>query len=167
MTAKRSQSFFSSIRLFLRRIFSLFRHPVFIALSVFGNLVIFSSSILLFHFEKGINPQIHTLLDTLWWATSTVTTVGYGDVIPITPSGRILGLFTMIVGTALFWSYTALFAEALLSKEIFDLEYELKSIQKLLSGVKQSDIRNQVETKNLIEGLELEVRNLKKSLLDD
>lgn len=163
---KKSATFYSSISLFIRRIFSLFRHPVFIALSVFGNLVIFSSAILLFHFEKGINPQINTLLDTIWWATSTVTTVGYGDVIPITPNGRILGLFTMVIGTALFWSYTALFAEVILSKEIFDLEFELRSIQKLLSGVKQSDVRNQAQTKKLIESLEIEVRNLKESLRD-
>ena len=38
----------------------------------------------------------------------------------------------MIVGTALFWSYTALFAEALISEEILDVESELRSIERRL-----------------------------------
>lgn len=166
MPLRRVHSFSSSIKFFIKRMNSLIKHPVFISLSIFGNLVIFSSAVILLNFEKGINPQITSLIDTIWWATSTVTTVGYGDVIPITDKGRILGLFTMIIGTALFWSYTALFAEVLLSEEIDDLEYELKAIQNLLSSVKKSDVRNQSEIKKIIEKVENQVQTLKKTLQD-
>ena len=93
---KTSHHFNLTIKLFLKRILNLIQQPVFIMLTIFGNLVIITSAVILYHLELNINPQITSLLDTLWWATSTVTTVGYGDVIPITPPGRIIGIFTMI-----------------------------------------------------------------------
>ncbi len=156
--------FSASIRLFVRRILGLFREPVFIALTIFGNLVIALSSISLYHLEHGVNPHIQTFLDALWWSVSTVTTVGYGDITPITQVGRVLGIITMIVGSALFWSFTALFAEALLSHDIFDLEIELRALGRNLSRIQKSDIQNQSETKQLIESLEAQVQSLKQKL---
>lgn len=102
---------------FTSRIWKLIQQPVFLVLTVIGNSLIIISSILLYHFEHGINPKIDSVLDTIWWAVATVTTVGYGDISPITPIGKIIGIFMMIIGTALFWSYTALFAGAIMSEE--------------------------------------------------
>ena len=42
--------------------------------------------------------QIQGVSDALWWALSTVTTVGYGDVVPSTPLGRIIGMLLMVAG---------------------------------------------------------------------
>jgi len=49
-----------------------------------------------------------SLGDTLWWAAQTVTTVGYGDVVPETTGGRLIGLFIMIVGVSSVSLITAL-----------------------------------------------------------
>jgi voltage-gated potassium channel len=49
-----------------------------------------------------------SLGDTLWWAAQTVTTVGYGDVVPETAGGRLIGLFVMVVGVAAVSLITAL-----------------------------------------------------------
>jgi len=98
------------------------RQPVFIVLTIVGNSLIIISSALLYKFEHGINPRIQTWLDTIWWAVATVTTVGYGDVSPITTKGKIVGIFMMIVGTALFWSYTAMFAGAIMQSETEELK---------------------------------------------
>jgi voltage-gated potassium channel len=46
--------------------------------------------------------------DALWWAAQTVTTVGYGDVVPETTGGRLIGLFVMIVGVSSVSLITAL-----------------------------------------------------------
>lgn len=149
---------------FFKRILGLFRQPVFIVLTIIGNLVVISSATLLYHLESATNPKIQTFLDSLWWAISTVTTVGYGDVVPISTAGRIVGIVTLIIGAALFWSYTALFAEALLARDLYDLEDELRSAQKALKKVNHSDYKNQSETIRLIDDLEKQIQNLKKSL---
>jgi voltage-gated potassium channel len=43
-----------------------------------------------------------TIPDAMWWAIATLTTVGYGDAVPITPLGRVVAGFTMIAGLGLF-----------------------------------------------------------------
>lgn len=117
MRKKIAKHFELGFSLFTRRIWKLIQQPVFLVLTVIGNSLIVISSILLYHFEHGINPKINSGLDTVWWAVATVTTVGYGDVSPITPIGKIIGIFMMIIGTALFWCYTALFAGAIMAEE--------------------------------------------------
>ena len=44
------------------------------------------------------DSQINTLLDALWWTVATVTTVGYGDILPVTDVGKIVALFYMVFG---------------------------------------------------------------------
>jgi len=53
-------------------------------------------------------------MDALWWSFATATTTGYGDITPVTDTGKILSIILMLVGLALFSMYTALFAEAIL-----------------------------------------------------
>ncbi len=119
----------------VRRIHRLITNPIFLWLTIIGNSVITFGTLLLYYLEVGVNPTIDSLLDTLWWSVSTVTTVGYGDVSPITPAGKFTGIFMMIVGTALFWSYTALFAEALVSGDIDDVESEIRSLERRIRAL--------------------------------
>jgi voltage-gated potassium channel len=51
--------------------------------------------------EWLIDPGVGTYGDALWWATSTVTTVGYGDVVPTSAGGRIVGGLLMLTGISL------------------------------------------------------------------
>lgn len=57
--------------------------------------------------ENGINQAITSPLDALWWGVVTLTTVGYGDVYPITPEGRIAASVLMLLGISLFGAITA------------------------------------------------------------
>ncbi len=125
MRKKIAEHFQLGINLFVRRIWQLMKQPVFIVLTVLGNSLIFIASALLYHFEHGINPKITNLLDTVWWAVATVTTVGYGDISPMTTMGKLIGIFMMIVGTALFWCYTALFAGAIMGEEANTLNIKI------------------------------------------
>lgn len=55
-----------------------------------------------FLFETGSNPQFAHFQDGLWWAFVTLTTVGYGDIVPITHGGRIAAVFAMIFGIVVY-----------------------------------------------------------------
>lgn len=59
----------------------------------------------------------HSIADGLWWSAATITTVGYGDVFPVTPVGRIIGGFTMVVGISTFALVTAKMAQFLVRED--------------------------------------------------
>ena len=64
-------------------------------------------SVALYAAENGINEAVQSPLDALWWGIVTLTTVGYGDVYPVTPEGRIAAAILMLLGIGLFGVLTA------------------------------------------------------------
>lgn len=53
--------------------------------------------------ERDAQPEdFGTIPDAAWWAMATLTTVGYGDVSPVTPGGKVFGALVMIVGLGMF-----------------------------------------------------------------
>jgi hypothetical protein len=151
-------------QLFFKRMWSLLRQPLFISITAVGNCVVLGSASLLYYLEFGKNPHITSFLDCVWWAVSTVTTVGYGDVIPMTQIGRVMGILTMIFGITLFWSYTALFAEALLTREILDLEDELQGIEIRLAQLQKSNMKSKEKSLEMIDQLEKKIQSLKENV---
>lgn len=68
-------------------------------------LIIFSILIgfIIIPIEKRVNnPKFNTLFDGVYWSIQTITSVGYGDITPISNIGRILALILMLTGTVLF-----------------------------------------------------------------
>jgi voltage-gated potassium channel len=61
----------------------------------------------IFSVEHGVNDRIQTLGDALWWSVVTATTVGYGDVSPVTPEGRFIAVGLMLLGIAFIGVFTA------------------------------------------------------------
>jgi voltage-gated potassium channel Kch len=123
--------------LFFRRLFALFRQPIFIIVTVVGHFVIAVGTLGLYFLERAANPKIGSLLDTLFWAIATVTTVGYGQVDPITPAGKCLGIGMMISGSILFWCYTALFATALVAPEMKAFENEVRDLERVIQRLEE------------------------------
>jgi voltage-gated potassium channel Kch len=110
-----SKKIFSSLKFFIYEISCVVKNPIFLFLSLLGNLLIVLFSYIFYVLEIGINPRLHSFIDALWWGFATATTTGYGDITPITVPGKILGIFAMLMGTALFAMFTALFAETILN----------------------------------------------------
>lgn len=67
--------------------------------------------------DVGDGRRIHSFFDALWWSAATITTVGYGDIYPITAVGRIIAVFTMVIGVSTLAVVTARIAQFLLSAD--------------------------------------------------
>ena len=118
--------------------------------------MIISGSIVIFHLESGQpDSQINSRLDAAWWAVSTITTVGYGDMVPVTDAGKIMAIFFMLFGLAIlaiFLSslgtifYKRQFEKnetdlTLIEEKLFERMDDLEKNQKKL----QSDLRELIE----------------------
>jgi voltage-gated potassium channel len=62
--------------------------------------VVVVSSLVAYHAEHPTNPEFATVGDSLWWGIVTLTTVGYGDIVPKTSTGRWAAVVIMITGIA-------------------------------------------------------------------
>ncbi len=72
------------------------------ALIVMAGLV-FLAATLMYHVERAAQPDhFGSIPDAMWWAVVTLTTVGYGDVVPVTTAGRILAAVIMVFGLAAY-----------------------------------------------------------------
>jgi voltage-gated potassium channel len=67
--------------------------------------------------DVGVNGRQASFFDALWWAATTITTVGYGDVVAETAVGRIVGVFWMVVGITMFGLVTARLAAFLVADD--------------------------------------------------
>jgi voltage-gated potassium channel len=97
-------------------------------------LIILLATAMMWYVEHD-NPAatIHSLPDSLWWALTTVTTVGYGDRYPVTAEGKIVALSLMVLGIAVFGLVTAtlasLFVEHDAGQEVDTLKADITRLE--------------------------------------
>lgn len=82
----------------------------FLAVSLVALLVLVFCSIAVLHFENDPNSNIRTAEDAMWWAVTTMTTVGYGDRYPVTTEGRFVATLLMAAGVGLFGTFSGFLA---------------------------------------------------------
>jgi voltage-gated potassium channel len=97
------------------------------------------------HSHVAGGPKIHGFGDAMWWAVSTVTTVGYGDTYPTTVQGRLVAVGLMFSGIALIGLVTASFASWLIAR------------------VRQEEVDSRAATADDLHALRSEVTALAKS----
>jgi len=128
--------FFHELRLMrlfvLFRVFKLFRYAKsiqtfgsviatkkfeFLTLFIFASIIIFVSSVLIYVMEAN-NPAspVNTLFEAVYWAVVTISTVGYGDITPVSEEGRVVAMFVIVAGIAVFSFTTSLIVTAFTEK---------------------------------------------------
>ncbi len=94
-------------------------------LAVFGMgavLVLYLASVGIYFFEHEAQPEVFaSVIHSFWWALATLTTVGYGDVYPVTMGGKIFTFFTLMIGLGVFAVPTGLITMALVNTRKADL----------------------------------------------
>ena len=118
---------------FFKHLFCLLYHPIFIVLTILVNSLVLIMAALFYWAEKATNGQVDSFLDAIWWSVSTITTVGYGDIVPETLEGRIVGIILIISGTAVFLAYIALFSGVMIGPASKDVQDETAKKHKKLN----------------------------------
>ena len=94
----------------LRRVLVLESGPLLSVLVIFL-MVLFLASVAVYFLERDVQPATFgSVPAAMWWAVVTLTTVGYGDVVPITPLGRMVAALVMICGLGVFGLWTGILA---------------------------------------------------------
>jgi len=108
---------------------------------MFGLVFVFGTATFLL--EHGHNPQFGEFPDGLWWAFVTLTTVGYGDIVPITSGGRVVAVMTMIFGIMV---YSLVVANLTVFLEEYGHRHTIKTVKTHVPASK-ADATEQVEDK--------------------
>lgn len=88
-------------------------------LGVMAAMVLYVAAVGIYIFEHPVQPEIFTSIPkALWWAVASLTTVGYGDMVPITVGGRIFTTLVLFVGLGIVAGPAAIITTALLESEL-------------------------------------------------
>jgi voltage-gated potassium channel Kch len=117
-----------------------------VALSVFLGVVIVPIE------SRDPHSLINNVFDGIWWSTQTVTSVGYGDIYPVTKTGKILGMVLEFSGVLAFGLLVSMITVALdETKEKYhrhQLNERLEAMEKKLDSIEKHEafvVKNQVE----------------------
>ncbi len=84
---------------------------LFLVMSLF---VVYLSSVGIYYFESTAQPEVFSsIFHALWWSVVTLTTVGYGDIYPITAGGKVFTVIVLMVGLGMIAVPTGLITSAL------------------------------------------------------
>lgn len=83
---------------------------VFVVIAI---LLLFVAAAGIYYFENPVQPEYKSIFHSLWWAVITLTTVGYGDMVPITIGGKIFTFVILFIGLGVFAVPVGLIASAL------------------------------------------------------
>lgn len=86
-------------------------------------LIVIASSLMFFAESQAQPDDFGSIPETMWWAVVTLTTVGYGDIAPITPLGQVLGGIVAILGIGLFALPASILASGFIEESSYETTY--------------------------------------------
>lgn len=96
-----------------------------------SGIMIFLTAAGIYYFENEAQPEaFQSIFHSLWWAVITLTTVGYGDVYPITVGGRIFTFFVLIIGVGIVTIPAGLVASALSRARTIETEMREEQVKR-------------------------------------
>ena len=122
-------------------------------LIVFSGIIIVGATAI-YIVEVPVDSQINSPLDAVWWTVATITTVGYGDVVPKTFLGRVIGIFYMFFGVTLMALIISIFGTKL---------YKIKFEQSEAVSVNQKTI---LDTIKKLQDNQKEINQILKEIKD-
>jgi voltage-gated potassium channel len=93
------------------------RHRRLHYVALIATVILSLGALSIYGVEHGHNPNINSVGDGFWWAIVTATTVGYGDVSPITTEGRFIAVALMLLGIGFISILTATMASYFFDQE--------------------------------------------------
>jgi len=104
-------------------------HKLFFLLLIAAGVIV-SGSFVIFSVEsQHPDTQINSMLDAVWW---TVTTVGYGDIVPVTETGKIVAIFFMFFGIGVLALFISVLGTQFYKNQFAKDEKEISHAQKLI-----------------------------------
>lgn len=128
-------------------------------------LIVIASTLGLYLFD----PSMNSLFDSLWFVISTITTVGYGDVMPNSGIGRVIALIILIIGVLIFSTITGAMASYFTRKVIFAEDFNITENDdniKLLKEDLSFNKTNLNRANDKIDSIDSDVETLKNELAD-
>ena len=108
------------------RFLTLVREPIFILATAIVHGSVLLAATAFFGLEKAVNQQLRGPLDAVYWAVTTMMTVGYGDIVPVTAAGKVLAMIVIAIGSVASVGYTALFVGILVMPELRRVEHRME-----------------------------------------
>jgi voltage-gated potassium channel Kch len=103
-----------------------------------------ASLLAVFDAERDHNPQFKTFPDALWWSITTITTVGYGDKVPVTLTGRLFAVLLMIGAIGLVGSITATFASYIVQR-VADEDTASQAVSEAATAAHIEELRAEIK----------------------
>jgi voltage-gated potassium channel len=108
-----------------------------LAAGLLALLLLVFGSVAILQVEPAAGGNIQTAEDAMWWAVTTMTTVGYGDRFPITSEGRLVAVVLMAAGVGVFGTLSGLVAGWFLSPAAKEADDDAQEIKRLIVELQQ------------------------------
>ena len=112
---------------FIVKLFYFFRRNLLITILLFIFIISLSGATVFYLIELQSNPALKSFGQAVWWVLVSITTVGYGDIVPVTSAGKFLGIILIFTGVALVSMFTATVSSIFVAQKLKE-ERGLKQI---------------------------------------